>query len=52
MAMEDERTRVVEMIEIALVELRSIAQPHEIASMNELLFDAQDATAEAKAVRR
>ena len=50
MAMEDERARVIEMIEIALVELRSIAQPHEIASMNELLFDAQDATEEEQLV--
>jgi hypothetical protein len=43
--MEQRRAEVVEMIEIALVELRSIAQPHEIASLNELLFEAQDATA-------
>ena len=42
--MEERRAQVVEEIEIALVELRSIAQPHEIASLNELLFDAQDAT--------
>lgn len=43
--MEKRRAEVVEEIEIALVELRSLAQPHEIASLNELLFDAQDATA-------
>ncbi len=49
--MDEQRASVIESIEIALVELRSIAQPHEIASLNELLFDAQDATEEAQLVQ-
>jgi hypothetical protein len=37
------RDAVIETIEIALVELRPIAQPRDMAELNELLLDAKDA---------
>jgi hypothetical protein len=37
------RNSIVEDIQVAIVELRSIAQPHEITQLRELEFDAQDA---------
>ncbi len=37
------RDSVVDMIEIALVELRAVAQPRDIAQLSELLLDAKDA---------
>ena len=37
------RTDVVESIEVALVELRGVAQPHELASFRELSLDAEEA---------
>ena len=40
------RAEVVESIEVALVELRGIAQPHEMAAMSELRLDAVDAQSE------
>ena len=40
--MSDLQESVVETIEIALVELRGIAQPRDIAQLSELLLDAKD----------
>jgi hypothetical protein len=40
---EDFRTEVTEFIEVAIVELRTMAQPREIAEMRELGMDARDA---------
>jgi hypothetical protein len=37
------RSDIVESIEIALVELRGVAQPHEVASFHELSLDAAEA---------
>lgn len=36
------RPELLEEIDIALVELRGIAQPHELATLRELALDAQD----------
>jgi hypothetical protein len=44
--MEDLRAEVIESIDIALVELRSIAQPYELTQLNELRLDAEEATDE------
>jgi hypothetical protein len=41
--MADLRDEIVEDIEVALVELRAVAQPHELASLRELRLDAKDA---------
>lgn len=45
--MEELRAEVLELIDIALVELKAVAQPHEKASLNELRIDASDAPDEA-----
>jgi hypothetical protein len=45
--MERVRAAVIDLIDIALVDLKEVAQPHEIASLNELRIDAQDAIDEA-----
>jgi hypothetical protein len=37
------RDSVVEMIEVALIELRGIAQPRDLAQLSELLLDAKEA---------
>ena len=37
------RTEVVDTIEVAIVELRAIAQPRDIAELRELVMDANDA---------
>jgi hypothetical protein len=37
------RDAVVDTIEIALVELRQVAQPRDLAQLSELLLDAKDA---------
>jgi hypothetical protein len=39
------RNEVIEFIEIAIVELRAMAQPREIAELRELAMDARDADA-------
>ena len=36
------RESVVEMIEVALVELRGVAQPRDLAQLSELLLDAKE----------
>jgi hypothetical protein len=41
--MSDARHDLRETIEVALVELRAIAQPYEIAKLRELALDAEDA---------
>ncbi len=41
--MAELRDRIVEDIEVAIVELRAVAQPHELASLRELRLDARDA---------
>jgi hypothetical protein len=46
--MERLRDSVVESIEIALVELRRLAAPHEMAELSELRLDARDAESEAQ----
>jgi hypothetical protein len=46
--MERLRDSVVESIEIALVELKRLAAPHEIAELSELRLDAKDAESEAQ----
>lgn len=40
---QDNRAQLVLDIEIALVDWRPFAQPHELASLAELLLDAKDA---------
>ena len=45
------RTDVVESIEIALVELRGVAQPHEVASLHELSLDAAEAESDEQLAR-
>ncbi len=42
--MTELRDSVVDLIEIALVELRTVAQPRDLAQLSELLLDAKDAT--------
>jgi hypothetical protein len=37
------RVEVVEFIEVAIVELRGVAQPRDIAELRELAMDARDA---------
>jgi hypothetical protein len=37
------RDEVIELIEVALVELKGIAQPRDLAQLRELLLDAKDA---------
>jgi hypothetical protein len=37
------RNEVIKSIETTLVELKGVAQPHELASLSELLLDARDA---------
>jgi hypothetical protein len=49
--MADLRSQVIELIEISLVELRGIAQPHEVASLNELLLDAREAETSEQALQ-
>jgi hypothetical protein len=41
--MESLRAEVIELIDVAIVELKDVAQPHETASLHELRIDAQDA---------
>ena len=41
--MSELRDTVVETIEIALVELKNIAQPRDLAELHELLLDTKDA---------
>jgi hypothetical protein len=38
-----DRAEVLELIEVALIELKGVAQPHEIAHFRELGLDAEDA---------
>lgn len=44
--MVEARHEVIEFIEIAKVELKGIAQPRDIAELNELMLDANDAESE------
>ena len=41
--MGDLKSEIIEFIEIALVELRGVAQPRDFAALRELLLDARDA---------
>jgi len=43
---EDPRAQLVLDIEIALVDWKPVAQPHELAALAELLLDAKDAEPE------
>ena len=45
------RAEVREYIEVAIVELREIAQPNEIAQLRELAMDADDADTEEQLAR-
>lgn len=39
----NDRAEVLEIIEVAIIELKGIAQPHEITHFRELALDAEDA---------
>lgn len=41
--MNHDRAEVLELIEVAIIELKGVAQPHEVAQLRELGLDAQDA---------
>ena len=41
--MDELRAQVLEYIEVAIVELRGVAQPRDVAELRELAMDAEDA---------
>ena len=41
--MNELRAQVLEFIEVAIVELRGVAQPRDVAELRELAMDAEDA---------
>jgi len=44
----EKRHEVIEFIEVAIVELRGVAQPRYIAELRELAMDAKDAESDAQ----
>lgn len=42
-----DRAEVLELIEVAIIELKGVAQPHEVAQLRELGLDAVDAESPA-----
>jgi hypothetical protein len=42
-AVHEKRDEIIEFIEVAIVELRGVAQPRDVAELRELAMDAKDA---------